>query len=97
MHASELETIRGHTFYAAPLAADSVIIDLGAYRGEFSQHMHARYGGTYHLVEANSALASKLPNTESFRVWNCAVGNTNGPIRFNIAHNDEGSSILNLP
>src|SRR5262249_33951043 len=32
-----------------------------------------------------------------FPVWHCAVAATEGPIHFNIAQNDEGSSILNLP
>jgi FkbM family methyltransferase len=91
------EKIQGHTIYAPPLGSDSVVLDLGANRGEFAKQMSARYGGTYYLVEANPVLAEALRVEGRFPVWHCAVAATEGPIPFNIAQNDEGSSILNLP
>jgi FkbM family methyltransferase len=91
------ETIHTHTIYAPPLDSDSVVLDLGAYRGEFAKKMSARYGGTYYLVEANPVLAEALRVEGSFPVWHCAVADTEGPIHFHIAHNDTGSIILNLP
>ena len=90
-------TIHTHTIYTPPLGADAVVLDLGAYRGEFAQEMSARYGGTYYLVEANPVLAEALRVEGNFPVWHYAVADTEGPIHFHIAYNDEGSSILNLP
>src|SRR5262249_40125580 len=80
-----------------PLDSDSVVLDLGANRGEFAKQMSNRYGGTYYLVEANPVLAEALRVEGRFPVWHCAVAATEGPIHFNISQNDEGSSILNLP
>jgi len=72
-------TIHTHTIYTPPLGADAVVLDLGAYRGEFAQEMSARYGGTYYLVEANPVLAEALRMEGSFPVWHCAVAATEGP------------------
>jgi FkbM family methyltransferase len=91
------ETIRGHTIYAPALNSTSVVIDLGANRGEFSKQLRAKYGGTYYLVEANPTLAAGLFKDSDFHVKHCAVASASGLIRFNIAQNDEGSSILDLP
>ena len=91
------ETIHTHTIYTPPLDADSVVLDLGAYRGEFAKEMRARYGGTSYLVEANPVLAEALRVEGSFPVWHCAVGATEGPSYCYIAHNDTGSSLLTLP
>jgi FkbM family methyltransferase len=89
--------IQGHTFYSPPLDSRSVILDLGANHGEFAKEMKARFGGNYYLVEPNPALAERLRAEEQFPVWQCALAATEGLIRFNIARNDEGSSILALP
>lgn len=91
------EEIQGHSIYAASAWSEPVIFDLGANRGEFSRQMSARHGGTYHLVEANPALAEALRIEGRFPVWHCALAAAEGRIRFNIAENDEGSSILPLP
>lgn len=90
-------TIRGHTIYTPPLGPTSVIMDLGANHGAFAAEMHARFGGAYYVVEANPALAGRLREDNRFVVWHCAVTPTGGPIAFNVARNDEGSSILGLP
>jgi FkbM family methyltransferase len=90
-------TIHTHTIYTPPLGTDAVVLDLGAYRGEFAKEMSARYGGTYYLVEANPVLAEALRVEGRFPVWPCAVADTEGSIPFHIAHNDTGSSLLTLP
>ena len=90
-------TIHTHTIYTPPLGTDTVVLDLGAYRGEFAQEMSARYGGTYYLVEANPVLAEALRVEGRFPVWPCAVAETEGLVPFHIAHNDTGSSLLTLP
>jgi FkbM family methyltransferase len=91
------ETIHTHTIYSPPLGADAVVLDLGAYRGEFAKEMSARYGGTYYLVEANPVLAEALRVEGHFPVWPCAVAGAEGLLPFHIAHNDTGSSLLTLP
>jgi FkbM family methyltransferase len=89
--------IRGHSLYTPPLGADSVIVDLGANHGEFALEMSRRFGGRYYLVEGNPELQESLRATTPFRVLPYAVAPEDGPVRFNLAKNDEGSSILALP
>ena len=89
--------IRGHTVYSPALNKDSVILDLGANHGEFAKQMSDLFGGTYYVVEANPDLSNELAFDGRFSVLNYAVTDSEGPISFNLAHNDEGSSILTLP
>ena len=89
--------VRGHSLYTPPLGASSVIVDLGANHGEFALQMSRRFGGRYYLVEANPELQETLRRDTSFRVLPYAVVSRDGPVRFNVATNDEGSSVLPLP
>lgn len=89
--------VRGHTVYSPALNKDSMVLDLGANRGEFAKQMSDLFGGTYHLVEANPELSNELAIDGRFSVLNYAVTDSEGPISFNLANNDEGSSILTLP
>ena len=73
-------------------------MDFGGNRGAFSQAVEARFGLKPALiVEANPELARKLREKEGWTVENCAVSSRDGVLTFNIAANDEGSSILALP
>jgi FkbM family methyltransferase len=73
-------------------------VDFGGNRGAFSQAAEARFGLKPALiVEANPELARKLRENAGWTVENCAVSSRDGVLSFNIAANDEGSSILALP
>jgi FkbM family methyltransferase len=74
-----------------------VILDLGANHGCFSRQLSERHGGTYYLVEANPLLGEKLASDGWRSVMQCAVAAEPGRLQFNLALNDEGSSILPLP
>jgi FkbM family methyltransferase len=93
---SPFQSVRGHTFYT-PLLREPVVLDLGANHGEFSRTLSSRFGGTYHMVEANPRLHQELRVAGRFPVLGCAVTAREGTVRFNLARNDEGSSVLNLP
>jgi FkbM family methyltransferase len=89
--------IQGHTIFASPLTQDSVVLDLGSNRGHFANEVNKHYGGVFYLVEPNPVLAETLRVENHFPVWQCAVATRDQPVSFNIAQNDEGSSILSLP
>ena len=92
------ETVADQTLYTPPLrAAPPVVVDLGANRGGFASAVRARFGGAYHLVEANPALAAGLRADPGFDVWAGAVAAAPGRVAFHLAHNDYGSSLLALP
>jgi FkbM family methyltransferase len=90
-------TIRSHTFLHSRLREHPVVLDLGANRGEFSAEMHARFGGSYYLVEPNPQLTARYRDSTNFTVVECAVVERDGPVTFHVARNDEGSSVLPLP
>jgi FkbM family methyltransferase len=89
--------VRGHHILAATLGSGSAVLDLGSNKGDFSQEMNERFGCRPWLVEANPVLYEYLASAASFPVKHCAVTDRSGSVTFNIAKNDEGSSILGLP
>jgi FkbM family methyltransferase len=91
------DKIRGHTIYAKVLPRNPTMIDLGANHGDFSNSFLAKFGGDRALYEANPKLAKRLASNPSLRVFNIAVAGHSDTVRFNIAANDEASSILELP
>lgn len=88
--------VRGHHFLSQPINRESVVLDLGANRGEFSRGMVSRYGCQPRMVEANPALYEDL-RVNGAPVIHCAAAGASGEIAFNISDNDEGSSLLALP
>jgi FkbM family methyltransferase len=89
--------VREHTFIPGLLGPEPVVLDLGANRGDFSAELFSRHGARCFVVEANPVLAARLKEDARFRAWECAVAATGQPMPFHIAHNDEGSSLLQLP
>lgn len=89
--------VRGHHILAGALGPGSRVLDLGANRGAFSQELTDRFGCQTSLVEANPALYDILKSADAFPVKHCAVTAVSGSVTFNVAKNDEGSSVLNLP
>lgn len=94
---SKFTMLRGHHFLRGAVTPGSLVLDLGANHGEFATAILERFGCTPRLVEANPDLYDLLVADGRFRVLHCAASTHNGTITFNIARNDEGSSILSLP
>jgi FkbM family methyltransferase len=90
-------SIRGHTFYGPSLGVRPRILDLGANHGRFAREVRERYGADVCAVEANPELYRELSTREGFPTLHCAVIDKEGAVEFNLARNDAGSSILELP
>src|SRR3974390_503604 len=97
MRGFAFQSVRGHTFCPTPLRANSIILDLGGNRGEFTDEMLRRFGGRYYVAEANPALSAVLKQANRYHTWDCAVAAADVVLPFNIAVNDVGSSLLRLP
>lgn len=71
---------------------------MGANHGTFAQGMKQQFGADVRMVEANPKLYAELSQSGTTPTMHYAVvaGNMS-TIQFNIAANDEGSSILSLP
>lgn len=93
--ALKLERIRGHTLCPAGLNPESVIVDAGAHRGEFSQTLMERYGCQCHLVEANPELAARLSGQNFPHVLPAALSAQDGTATFITRKNPEAGGIFN--
>lgn len=95
---TRFRSYRGHSVLVDPLSrTPPVVLDVGANRGEFSRDLARDFGGEYHLVEANPDLVGEIRAAGEFDVLGVAISDTRGTARFNVARNDEASSILTLP
>lgn len=88
----KLKRIKGHTFLSRILRSESVVIDLGANRGEFAREIDKEYKCRVYLIEANPHLVVLLPSTERIQSFNYAISDSNRLVRFFISDNLESSS-----
>lgn len=91
---SSLARVRGHTIWAPLLVPQSVVIDAGAHRGEFSLALAKRFKCRCILIEANPQLASELTCHGSTEVVNAALAPTDGTTRFFFRENLEAGGIV---
>lgn len=89
-------TIHEHTFLPRPLGAGSVVLDLGANAGAFSQAMIQRFGCVCHAVEANPAMADLIPAGPRLHVHRHAMGGRSGEATFHVGADPLASSLLPL-
>jgi len=92
-------TVRGHTFLADGLKPGSVVVDLGANTGAFSEEVVRRFSIRCFAVEPSSQLFQGIAPWPNLRVFNFAVTDRNGPVVFFQSCNSETSSIhpMNVP
>ncbi len=88
-----LDNIRGHHFYNC-LGPDSVVVDLGAYRGDFACRISEKYGCRVYAVEASPDAFEQLPMSDLVSKHHYVVSNQTGRVRFYPGTNPEGSSIF---
>src|SRR5436309_1063465 len=89
-----LRKIRGHHIWPAPLNSESVVVDAGAHRGEFSAALIADYGCRCFLIEANPKLADELKVPGAAAVMSGALAAKDGRTALRLKANLESSSIL---
>jgi FkbM family methyltransferase len=92
-----VETFHWHTVYLRLLDEDSVVLDLGANRGQFARAITETIGCTCHAVEASPYLARDLTDTDRIAVHHYAVASHDGEATFSIHASDDSSSLCTLP
>jgi FkbM family methyltransferase len=85
---------RAHHFYPATLNSNSLVIDLGAHKGEFSDFISFEYECSVLGVEANPKLFFALPELPRVRFLNLAINHHDSPITFYLSDNEESSSVF---
>lgn len=91
-----ITTIRDHTFFTNRLGPDSIVLDLGANRGEFAQEITRRYGVSCLAVEPNSELAGSITPTDRIRVRRLAIADRDGPVDLQVSDETEASSLYGV-
>jgi FkbM family methyltransferase len=89
-----LVSVRGHHIWPGPLTKDSVIVDAGAHRGEFSAEIIRRFGCQCHLVEANPRLVETLMIARAESVTTAALGGRDGRGMLHVSENPEASGLF---
>jgi FkbM family methyltransferase len=90
-----IATIRGHSFYAGSINRNSVIVDLGAHKGEFSSNISSRFGCKCYLVEALPALFSQIADGPLVKKYNFVMAGRDESVELFVSQNLEGSTIIN--
>lgn len=95
--ASELTTLRDHTFFASALNAQSIVVDAGGNRGDFARGMSERFGCRVFVLEPVPELFESIAaTTPNVRKFPCALTPESGTFRFNVARNPEANSLRAL-
>src|SRR5687768_4824762 len=93
-HVLQMITLRGHSFLPGPIGSDSVVVDLGANRGEFSQRVRARFGCRCYAVEPTPRLFREIEQIPGVRSFNYAINDRDEPVTFHISESEVRSSLL---
>lgn len=94
LHLTGFKIIRDHWVYTKKLNNNSVIIDLGANTGMFSEMMINKFKSQCFAVEPNKELFERI-NNRSLTKLNLAITKKDGPVEFYISENHEASSLIN--
>lgn len=90
----KLERLRGHSFLPSLLPKQSVVVDLGANCGEFSDAISRRFGWQCYAVEPSPSVFERIPGRDGLRKFNIAIAGQDGPVALHLAENSEESSIV---
>jgi len=88
---------RAHHFAVSLLGKESVIIDLGANRGHFSNEVISDCGATCYAIEAVPRLYELIPQHPRIRKFNLAICDADKLVRFNVSTQEESGSMSTIP
>ncbi len=86
--------IRGHHIHDGLLNSESIVIDLGGHKGEFSSIINALYQSKCHVVEAMPDLYHSIKQTSDIHTYHYAASDTDGMMSFHLSSNPESNSLI---
>jgi FkbM family methyltransferase len=89
-------TIVSHGLCPALLGPRSVIVDLGANKGEFANAMAQQFGCRVYSVEASPETFNRIQDGPLIRKFNAAICGSSGPVKLNVSSNSEATSLKRL-
>ena len=90
---SELSNLKTHTIYSKILDSDSLVIDLGANLGQFSEAITREFNCRCCAIEAVPSVYSQLPENGLVKKFNYAISDRNEPLKIYTSDNLECNSI----
>jgi hypothetical protein len=91
---SGLRNIKTHTVYSKILDSDSLVIDLGANVGQFSEAITREFNCRCYALEAVPSVYSQLPQNGLIKNFNYyAISDRNEPLKIYTSDNLECNSI----
>lgn len=89
-----LSSYAWHSLHPRFIGADSVVVDLGANEGRFSQVIVREFGSVCHAVEPDPAILARIPANERISKYCLAIGGTVDRVRFSIAESSLASRVV---
>ncbi|MFM6955394.1 MAG: FkbM family methyltransferase [Ignavibacteria bacterium] len=86
--------IRGHHIHDGILNSESIVLDLGGHKGEFSSIISNQYHCTCHVIEAMPALYASIPKTQNIHTYHYAASDKDGMMSFHLSSNPESNSLI---
>jgi FkbM family methyltransferase len=90
---SHIKSYRDHHIYINCLSENSSVIDLGAYKGQFSSQISDSFGCRCYAVEAEPSLYNTITENQTIKKFNYAICKENGPVNLYISCEPEVNSI----
>ncbi|MEG4632946.1 FkbM family methyltransferase [Microcoleus sp. AR_TQ3_B6] len=88
-----MRNIKTHTIYSKILKSDSLVIDLGAQVGQFSEAITRAFNCRRYAIEAVPSVYSQLPQKGLVKKNNYAISHRTGPLKIYTYDNLECNSI----
>ncbi|MCS4044987.1 FkbM family methyltransferase [Salinibacter ruber] len=83
--------IKQHSYLEKYINKNSVVLDLGSNKGEFSEEIVKKHGCKAYGIEANPNVIKNIEN-DKVQIHNIAISNKNGEISINIPKNGDAST-----
>ncbi len=90
---SGFSNLKTHTIYSRILDSDSLVIDLGANVGQFTEAITRESNCTCCAIEAVPSVYSQIPENDLVKKFNYAISDRNKPLKIYISDNPESNSI----
>lgn len=90
---SGLINLKTHTLYSKIINSDSLVLDLGANVGQFSEGITHEFNCCCYAIEAVPAVYSQIPENGLVKKFNYAISDRNEPLKIYISDNRECNSI----
>jgi FkbM family methyltransferase len=97
LHGPWVLSLVEHHFLFNPIGAKSIVVDLGAHRGEFSTQISRRFGCRCFGAEPHPLLHSGIRQSDLVSVLNCAIAPLDAPVRLHVSAYSECHSLRPLP